>query len=446
MIQARHQHARRADLPHGRRRRARAAGDRRLRPEGRADRLQRRPLAAASRTMRTRASCSSTALTIGVVREYMDKSLFTEMDDETIDIVDRAVGDLAVARRANRRSRPERRVVRRLRAPVRPAALQQAVHAAVPRALSRRRRGQADGGSHRDARRDGRGPHARARGVDAADDARRRGDGREPLHDEPLPRGARRRRDPQQRRPRREVELPRRPAVPGPPRRARTPGASEAARHVRAHGAPFRGAAARAAVHVADGRSTRSPIRRATCRRRSSARPASRPVNGRGNSWSMLGREGFPAITVPAGFTTVVYDRVRDAGAPIRADGGAGGDGATAEGTHVVGPTPAAAARRHRLRRAAVRRADAAAHRVGIRGRDEAPPSASRLRAVARRTLARISLRADLPPSPKRVARLREPLPRPSAHRDVRRRAAGTHFRRVSGGALSGSRLACDAR
>ena len=69
--------------------------------------------------------------------------------------------------------------------------------------------------------------------------------------------------------------------------------------------------------------------------------PGEPPVNGRGNSWSMLGREGFPAITVPAGFTTMVYDRVRDAGAPIRADGGAGGDGATAEGTHVVGPTSA---------------------------------------------------------------------------------------------------------
>jgi Asp-tRNA(Asn)/Glu-tRNA(Gln) amidotransferase A subunit family amidase len=33
-------------------------------------------------------------LTIGVVREYMDKGLFTKMDHETIDIVDRAVGDL----------------------------------------------------------------------------------------------------------------------------------------------------------------------------------------------------------------------------------------------------------------------------------------------------------------------------------------------------------------
>ena len=57
----------------------------------------------------------------------------------------------------------------------------------------------------------------------------------------------------------------------------------------------------------------------------------------------MLGREGFPAMTVPAGFTTVVYDRVRDPGAPVRADGGpgGGGDGATAEGTHVIGPTAA---------------------------------------------------------------------------------------------------------
>jgi Asp-tRNA(Asn)/Glu-tRNA(Gln) amidotransferase A subunit family amidase len=70
--------------------------------------------------------------------------------------------------------------------------------------------------------------------------------------------------------------------------------------------------------------------------------PGEPAINGRGNSWSMLGREGFPAMTVPAGFTTVVYDRVRDPGSPIRADGGpGGGDEATAEGTHIVGPTAA---------------------------------------------------------------------------------------------------------
>ena len=29
--------------------------------------------------------------------------------------------------------------------------------------------------------------------------------------------------------------------------------------------------------------------------------------------WSMIGQQGFPAITVPAGFTTEVYDRIPDA-------------------------------------------------------------------------------------------------------------------------------------
>ena len=57
---------------------------------------------------------------------------------------------------------------------------------------------------------------------------------------------------------------------------------------------------------------------------RSSARRAEPSVNGRGGSWSMLGQQGFPAITVPAGFTTEVYDRVRDPGAPIQAPRAAG--------------------------------------------------------------------------------------------------------------------------
>ena len=71
--------------------------------------------------------------------------------------------------------------------------------------------------------------------------------------------------------------------------------------------------------------------------------PGEPSVNGRGNSWSMLGQQGFPAITVPAGFTTEVYDRVRDPGAPIVPEGntGGGGGGASEEGTHVVGPIAA---------------------------------------------------------------------------------------------------------
>ena len=41
-------------------------------------------------------------------------------------------------------------------------------------------------------------------------------------------------------------------------------------------------------------------------------------VNGRSPvGWSFLGQQGFPVITVPAGFTSEVWDRVRD-GADIR--------------------------------------------------------------------------------------------------------------------------------
>ena len=56
--------------------------------------------------------------------------------------------------------------------------------------------------------------------------------------------------------------------------------------------------------------------------------PVEPDVNGRSHqAWTLLGTMGFPAITVPAGFTTHVYDRVRDANA--------------AGGTRLVGPVPA---------------------------------------------------------------------------------------------------------
>jgi len=52
-------------------------------------------------------------------------------------------------------------------------------------------------------------------------------------------------------------------------------------------------------------------------------------VNARngGSSWNLLGQQGFPAITVPAGFTTEVYDRVHDASSP--------------DGTRLIGPIAA---------------------------------------------------------------------------------------------------------
>ncbi len=53
--------------------------------------------------------------------------------------------------------------------------------------------------------------------------------------------------------------------------------------------------------------------------------PREPTVNGRPNiGWSLLGQQGFPLMTVPAGFTTQVWDRVRE-GADAR----------------LVGPTPA---------------------------------------------------------------------------------------------------------
>jgi Asp-tRNA(Asn)/Glu-tRNA(Gln) amidotransferase A subunit family amidase len=56
--------------------------------------------------------------------------------------------------------------------------------------------------------------------------------------------------------------------------------------------------------------------------------PVEPDVNGRSHTaWTLLGTMGFPAMTVPAGFTTAVYDRVVDAAAP--------------GGTRLVGPVPA---------------------------------------------------------------------------------------------------------
>jgi Asp-tRNA(Asn)/Glu-tRNA(Gln) amidotransferase A subunit family amidase len=46
-------------------------------------------------------------------------------------------------------------------------------------------------------------------------------------------------------------------------------------------------------------------------------RPLEPTLNGRGPSiWSFLGTQGFPQLGLPAGFTTKVYDRVRDNSAP----------------------------------------------------------------------------------------------------------------------------------
>jgi amidase len=56
--------------------------------------------------------------------------------------------------------------------------------------------------------------------------------------------------------------------------------------------------------------------------------PIEPPLAGRTTSvWGLLGQQGIPTLSVPAGFTTRVFDRVRDAAAP--------------GGTRLVGPVPA---------------------------------------------------------------------------------------------------------
>lgn len=78
--------------------------------------------------------------------------------------------------------------------------------------------------------------------------------------------------------------------------------------------------------------------------------PGGPPINGRSarGVWTFIGGHGIPTITVPAGFTTEVYDRIRDPEAPLTPEsawGPGGGGGNRLEGddrTRLVGPVSAA--------------------------------------------------------------------------------------------------------
>jgi amidase len=77
--------------------------------------------------------------------------------------------------------------------------------------------------------------------------------------------------------------------------------------------------------------------------------PGGPPVNGRRGDgvWSFLGAQGFPVVTVPAGFTTEVYDLIRDPSAPKieypKSQNGGGGGEVLAGDDHIrlTGPFPA---------------------------------------------------------------------------------------------------------
>jgi Asp-tRNA(Asn)/Glu-tRNA(Gln) amidotransferase A subunit family amidase len=69
--------------------------------------------------------------------------------------------------------------------------------------------------------------------------------------------------------------------------------------------------------------------------------PPEPSVNGRSSLWTFLGTQGFPAITVPAGFTKTVYDRVDDPTAPAPSPSQLGGGGEPPRPSRLVGPIPA---------------------------------------------------------------------------------------------------------
>jgi Asp-tRNA(Asn)/Glu-tRNA(Gln) amidotransferase A subunit family amidase len=78
--------------------------------------------------------------------------------------------------------------------------------------------------------------------------------------------------------------------------------------------------------------------------------PAGPAINGRSGTgvWTFIGAQGIPVITVPAGFTTEMYDLIRDPSAPATPEsawgrGGGGGEGRLAgdDHTRLVGPVAA---------------------------------------------------------------------------------------------------------
>ena len=90
---------------------------------------------------------------IGVVREFMDKRLFTKRDEAAIAVVDRAVADLATGATVVDPGAGGR-AVHIVLPEVCAAGIWQALHAAASGSVPGGRNGQADGRSHREARRE----------------------------------------------------------------------------------------------------------------------------------------------------------------------------------------------------------------------------------------------------------------------------------------------------
>ena len=187
------------------------------------------------------------------------------------------------------------------------------------------------------------------------------------VHAESLLAGARRREHQDQRRSHRQGQLLRRAELPHPEARPRECRQDMRVRHVETHAAAVLDATDDPAVHGA-AKLDALVYPTANLPPTKLGAPGGPQANGRAGVWSFLGAQGFPVITAPAGFTTEVYDWVRDPRtrprsrrprSSIRTVAAEVAAATSAPrptvGSGSSGLSPARAARRRRFRRQAVR-------------------------------------------------------------------------------------------
>ena len=254
---------------------------------------------------------------IGVVRELFDKTMLTPAVHETVDLIDRALDRSRKHRRRGRRSRRRQHTARIVRAQVRPEARRSSCsRLKYPDLFPVDAAGKPGRRPHRHARR------ADTRSVQGARElllhgaAARHSGRREQVLDEPVSRRARRRRHQDERRSRRQVQFPERSQLPGLQEHARHARQADVSRHVGPHARPLRRADHGHAVHGGDESRRAGLPHEQHAAREARGAEQQRAADADETSSSSLGRQGFPAITVPAGFTTEVYDVVVDPEAP----------------------------------------------------------------------------------------------------------------------------------
>ena len=285
---------------------------------------------------------SLAGLRIGVVREYMNRKLLTQADEESIDIVERAIEELRKLGATVVDPGPEGALFQRASRVSAPELLCRGVHAAVPTLFPVDAAGQPQGDQIATLLEMRADPSRVPGGADAAQPRRRvRRAGRRQVHDQPLPARARRREHQDQRRSDRQGDVLQRSELPEPASRARAGRARDRAGYVGAPAHALRAADAAAAVHAG-----------AEARRAGGA--------------DVHRAAAEAAVTARAGEQRPHADRlvdVRSAGLPGHRRAGWFHDRGLGPGTR--GQRDAArrsesgeAARRRRFHRAAVRRAD----------------------------------------------------------------------------------------